>query len=264
MKSKKSKLLSLVLAIAMISTSSAYAANLDNKQETLAGDGAVSTYAAALRAYVDNKLDSNTMAISTTGKIALDKIVESFIAQHGKDYDIDLLSKSTRKETIIVNDESKIVVNGAVVTVLGNNTVEATPDRIAKGAIPINSLLRASGTTPILSYYYACYGAVAGQELWRVTQEAQFIYTGNSVTVNYSNGFYTHGTLSIWQTSNWENSKVSSILVDNVWTKRVMSSGNFHFGLEYEGIGLVVQDFYVTIDARCTVNGETHGYYTVN
>ena len=97
-----------------------------------------------------------------------------------------------------------------------------------------------------------------------MTQEAQFTYTGSSVTVNYSNGYYTRGVLSIWQVSDWEDSELSSILVNNIWTKKVTSSGNFHFGIEYQGVGLVIQDYYVTIDARCTVNGVTSGYCTID
>lgn len=184
MKRILSSLLTLVVVFSISFGATASAADVIS-QET-AGDRAVSAYAAELDAYVNTELNNKSLLKTTVDEIALDKIVSSFIADHGTNYDVELLKESTKKETIVVNNESKIVIDGAIVTVYGNNAVEATPDRIANGAIDISNafLARASGTTPIVSYYYAAYGAVLGQELWRVTQEAQFTYTGSSVTVN--------------------------------------------------------------------------------
>lgn len=225
----------------------------------------ISAYAADLNAYINDALNSNIKFRTATDEILLDKIVSDFIISHGKNYNAELLKNSTKQKIITIDDENRIIINGLTVAVCGNKTVKATPDRIMKGAIKNHNLssFQSSGTTPIKEYYYVCYGAILGQELWRIAQEAQFTYTGHSVTVNYSNGYYKHGFLSIWQVSNWEESTQSSILVDNVWTKKVASSGNFHYGIEYQGVGLVIEDHYVTIDARCTVDGVTSGYYTI-
>lgn len=59
--------------------------------------------------------------------------------------------------------------------------------------------------------------------------EAQFTYNGSSVSVNYSDGSYQRGFLSIWQVSDFKDSSVSSITVDGVYYARVKSSANFHY-----------------------------------
>lgn len=89
--------------------------------------------------------------------------------------------------------------------------------------------------------------------------EAQFTYNGSSVSVNYSDGSYQRGFLSIWQVSDFKDSSVSSITVDGVYYARVKSSANFHYGLEIQGVGLVIQDNYCWVDARCSKTGTVKG-----
>lgn len=256
-----------LLVITCLALSTCLSAGAVNTSDQLqANNNYVNTYTNDLKTYVNNHR-------KTSPSTSVDNLVTDFIKANGSKYDGNKLLNSTNVVSIDIDNNNQIRIDKGIVYVKGYDTVAVTPDRIAMGAIDVSkatsatfsaSASAASGTTPIVSYYYAAHTAILGQEVWRVTQEAQFTYTGSSVTVNYRNGYYTHGILSIWQVSNWVNSAVSSIFVNNVWTKKVMSSGNFHFGIEYQGIGLVIQDKYVTIDAECTVNGVTHGYYTLS
>jgi hypothetical protein len=224
----------------------------------------VSSYADALKSFIDSNSATYTKSTNVSHSISLDQLVEAFIAQHGNEYDYKKLSESDTVETIKVDNDNEITINKGSISVKGLEIVDATPERIAQGAIDVsnNFSVMSSGVTDIKSYYHAEYN-LFGMELWRITQEAQFTYTGSSVTVNYSKGHYTHGTLSAWQVSNWKDSSVDSIQVGGVWTKKVTSSGNFHWGIEYDGNGVVFQDLFVSIDARCTVDGVTSSYYTI-
>lgn len=156
-------------------------------------------------------------------------------------------------------------MDGILIYANGHNDVAATPERIQKGAIDVsNSSRAASQTTSIRAYYHAVYALVLGQELYRITQEAQFTYNGTSVSVNYADGYYQRGFLSIWQVSDFQDSAESTIVVDGVTYKQVKSSANFHYGLEIDGIGLVIQDNYCWVSARCTKNGTVVGYMDGN
>ena len=97
----------------------------------------------------------------------------------------------------------------------------------------------------------AAYGLV-GNKLFTLTVECTFNYNGSSAW--YKSGFdyyYTKGFLSIWQVSNWKGWKEASGS-----SYKAYCSGNFHFGLEYEGNGLVIQDFYCKNTLTCSKDGK--------
>lgn len=189
------------------------------------------------------------------------ELVQAFIAENGDNYDFSTLQNSSEVKAIDLGNENTVILDGAMIYVNGVEDVEATPERIAKGAVDPDAVpYDMRSTSPIKSYYHAVYALVLGQELYRITQEAQFTYNGSSVSVNYSDGAYKRGTLSIWQVSDFEDSKESSITDGGVYYARVKSSANFHYGLEINGIGLVVQDNYCWVDARCSKSGTVKGY----
>ena len=116
MKKLKRIFCSILVLVSIISLGATASAKNANPLE-IAGNRAVSKYTAELRAYVNEVLDNTPEPRLAVGEISLDQIVSDFITQHGNDYDIGLLNKSTRKESIVINDDSRIVINGAVVTV---------------------------------------------------------------------------------------------------------------------------------------------------
>lgn len=157
-----------------------------------------------------------------------------------------------------IGGDNTVTVSNQGICVSGSTIVEATPERISNGAVDIEKN-RASGTTPIVEYYVAQIGGT-GLELWRLTQEAQFRYTGTSAEVNYKDGYYKRGTLSMWQVSNWNPNQVTSLKnSDGDWTKEVRSTATFHWGVEFNGSGLVIEEKNAYAYARCTVYGRVYG-----
>lgn len=211
-------------------------------------------YVNDIQGYVQTATASRASATPT-------EVVQSFIQEHGQEYDAERLQAATITQTVKLDDENAIILDGMMIYVNGVEEVEATPERIAKGAIDTNAAtFSAKSTTSVKSYYHAVYALVLGQELYRITQEAQFTYNGSSVSVNYSDGAYERGFLSIWQVSDFEDSKESTITEGGVSYARVKSSANFHYGLEIQGVGLVIQDNYCWVDVRCSKNGTVKGY----
>ncbi|AYF11271.1 hypothetical protein [Bacillus subtilis] len=80
-------------------------------------------------------------------------------------------------------------------------------------------------------------------KLFTVKTKGYFQYNGNDVKPKLNDAWYTRGFLSIWQVSNWQKStyKKGSNYAE------VYGRGNFHFGLEINGYGLVVQDQYIKV-----------------
>ncbi|CUB31601.1 hypothetical protein BN2127_JRS7_03892 [Bacillus subtilis] len=80
-------------------------------------------------------------------------------------------------------------------------------------------------------------------KLFTVKAKGYFQYNGSDVKPKLNDAWYTKGFLSIWQVSNWQKStyKKGSNYAE------VYGRGNFHFGLEINGYGLVVQDQYIKV-----------------
>ena len=102
-----------------------------------------------------------------------------------------------------------------------------------------------SGTTKQTGY------GLLGNKLFDLSVTCTFYYDGSSAW--YKSGFdyyYTRGILSLWQVSNWRGWKESNGTSYNAYC-----AGNFHFGLEYDGIGLVIQDVYCKNIITCSKSG---------
>ncbi len=213
-------------------------------------DSYFSSYAEDFEAYADTAMRSRSNVLP-------EEIVQGFIKTEGQNYDVETLMNSSDEHTIYLDSENSITLDGVMIYVNGATDVEATPEMVAKGAIDISSNARAAqSTTSIRSYYHAVYALLLGQEIYRITQEAQFTYDGSSVSANYADGHYERGFLSVWQVDNFQNSARSTLN----GSARVKSSANFHYGLEINGVGLVIQDNYCWVDIRCTKNGSVSGY----
>lgn len=249
MKKLSKKILSLGTACVMAMSLSIPAFAAEN--EAAAADSYFANYAEDFEAYVGAEMQKRSSVLP-------EQIVQDFIENNGQDYDIETLIESSDEHTIYLDDENHITLDGPMIYVNGVTDVEATPERIAKGAIDVTaaSPMAARSTTSIKSYYHAVYALLLGQEIYRITQEAQFTYNGSSVSANYADGYYERGFLSIWQVSDFQDSQESTIN----GSARVKSSANFHYGLEINGVGLVIQDNNCWVDVRCTKNGSTSGY----
>lgn len=95
------------------------------------------------------------------------------------------------------------------------------------------------------------YYSWVGTKVFTIGLTCNFYYNGTKAW--YKSGFdgwYKRATGSIWQVSNWKEKREQS---GKSYIARC--SGNFHFGLEYRGIGLIIQDYYISHIATCNKNG---------
>ncbi|QSZ27680.1 hypothetical protein ACETAC_01890 [Aceticella autotrophica] len=91
-----------------------------------------------------------------------------------------------------------------------------------------------------------------GMKLYRIHVESNFGYDG--VSAWYAGGLMGYyeryfGPGGFWQVSNWDT---GTTVVNGGEYCRAYARGNFHFGIEYQGIGWVIQDIYE--DVRVSVN----------
>lgn len=104
------------------------------------------------------------------------------------------------------------------------------------------------------------YYSAAGVNVFTISVSSTFSFNGTRAS--YYSGFdayYTRGFLSIWQVSNWASGKEA---VGSSYS--AFAKGNFHFGLEVDGIGIVIQDFYIKHTVTCSKDGAITRNYVQN
>lgn len=109
---------------------------------------------------------------------------------------------------------------------------------------------RSSTTTQVLAYKH--FYSVLGIRLFSIYASGEYEYDGNTVTADHDNSWYTRGTLSVWQVSNWEEGDYDS---SSGTLSEIYGRGNFHWGVEYQGSGIVIEDKYITVKSRCDEDG---------
>lgn len=69
-------------------------------------------------------------------------------------------------------------------------------------------------------------------------------------------GYYEKGGLpNPWQVSNWE---VGTTIIEGGAYCRAYARGNFHWGFEYQGNGVVIQDVYEDVRVSVTRDGTVY------
>jgi len=93
--------------------------------------------------------------------------------------------------------------------------------------------------------------------LFHIHIESYFGYDG--VNASYGgglSGYYEKGGLpNPWQVSNWE---VGTTIVEGGSYCRAFARGNFHWGIEYQGVGIVLQDVYEDVRVSVTRDGTVY------
>lgn len=93
-----------------------------------------------------------------------------------------------------------------------------------------------------------------GNLVWEAYIEAEFGYDGEKAWVNGEPyGYYKRGILSLWQVSDWN---VGWTNYEGSLGARAYARGNFHFGIEYDGNGLVIQDIPLDLRVSCNYKGK--------
>jgi hypothetical protein len=113
--------------------------------------------------------------------------------------------------------------------------------------------------TPFLISSVSEYNSL-GWKLFTVYTKGYFGYDNKSVQPYYVDSWYVHNMpFNLWQISNWEE---GTDIASNS-TAEVYSQGNFHYGFEYKGNSLTVQNYYVKAYLSCDQNGNYGAYYSV-
>jgi hypothetical protein len=113
--------------------------------------------------------------------------------------------------------------------------------------------------TPLLTSSISEYNWF-GWKLFTVCTTGYFEYNYNSVQPYFYDSWYVHNMpFNLWQISNWK--KGTHIISNN--TAEVYGQGNFHYGFEYNGNGLTVQNYYVKAYLSCDQNGNYATHYSV-
>ena len=114
-------------------------------------------------------------------------------------------------------------------------------------------------STPYLNSSVSEYNKF-GWKLFTVCTEGYFEYDHKSVQPYHIDSWYVHNMpFNLWQISNWE--KGAHMISSN--TAEVYGQGNFHYGFEYNGSGLIIQNYYVKVYLSCDQNGNYQARYSV-
>ncbi|AKB38360.1 hypothetical protein MSSAC_3770 [Methanosarcina siciliae C2J] len=99
-----------------------------------------------------------------------------------------------------------------------------------------------------------------GWKLFTVTTEGYFGYDHKSVQPYHLDSWYVHNMpLNLWQISNWEDGE--NLTSNN--TAEVYGQGNFHYGFEYRGNSITVQNYYIKVYLSCDQNGNYGTHYSI-
>lgn len=99
-----------------------------------------------------------------------------------------------------------------------------------------------------------------GWKLFTVCTQGYFEYDHKSVQPYFDDSWYVHNMpFNLWQISNWEKGthQISSSNAE------IYGQGNFHYGFEYNGSGLTVQNDYVKVYLLCDQNGNYGTHYSI-
>lgn len=99
-----------------------------------------------------------------------------------------------------------------------------------------------------------------GWKLFTVCTQGYFEYNHKSVQPYFYDSWYVHNMpFNLWQISNWETGthQISSS------TAEIYAQGNFHYGFEYNGNGLTVQNYYVKVYLSCDQNGNYEAHHSI-
>jgi hypothetical protein len=92
-----------------------------------------------------------------------------------------------------------------------------------------------------------------GFRMFSTYAKGYYAYNGNTVKAYYMDSWYTRGTLSSWQITNWEEGGYNYA---NGALSEIYGRGNFHWGFEYAGTGIVFQDYYIVVKSKCDKYGK--------
>lgn len=147
----------------------------------------------------------------------------------------------------VANREITVYKNGVVGI---EEAADATPT--ATGGFSIMATKSKSGSATKTYYSWT------GLKLFTVSVSAKFNYTGSKAS--YAGGldyYYKRGTLSAWTVTEWKGFQERSGT-----SHYARANGNFQFGIQAKGVGLVMQEMYIRHTVTCSKSGKiTKNFY---
>jgi len=92
-----------------------------------------------------------------------------------------------------------------------------------------------------------------GFRMFSIYAKGYYGYNGKTVKAYYMDSWYTRGTASPWQVTNW---KEGGYNYATGTLSEIYGRGNFHWGFEYAGSGIILQDYYIEVKSKCDKNGK--------
>ncbi|WP_226568837.1 hypothetical protein [Bacillus stratosphericus] len=155
-----------------------------------------------------------------------------------------------------INNDLAIITTNSPVFFIHQTTVENTPENESDFDTAAKKK-KYKNTKTFTSSYTA--RNFLNMKLFTVKTKGYFQYNGSNVKAKLNDAWYTKGFLSIWQVSNWKKGTYKK----GKNYAEVYGRGNFHFGLEIKGYGLVVQDQYIKVYLTANKKGTVWKKYSV-
>nr|WP_321420136.1 hypothetical protein [uncultured Methanomethylovorans sp.] len=113
--------------------------------------------------------------------------------------------------------------------------------------------------TPTITASQSFYSLI-GTRLFTIYSKGYYGFNVNPAIVetHYTDAWYSLGTPSIFQVSNWKEGGINYL---NTHTGEIYGSGHFHWGIEIQGVGLVLYDKYIKVYSTCDQFGNVHRKY---
>ncbi|WP_292379724.1 hypothetical protein [Methanosarcina sp. UBA289] len=205
-------------------------------------------------------LNSNSKNLHTDDVIAnyckanKDKISESNLVPK------NTISNKNNLRTYKLEDGSNITFTNEGYFYITGAEEEANDKTVTKSTTEVISSvpLQYTSTKTASASFYDIYGL----RLFSIYAKGYYGYNVYPATVKayYIDSWYTRGTASIWQVSNW---KEGGYNYANTPKSEIYGKGNFHWGFEYNGVGVIIQDKYITVKSTCDQFGNVHCTYEV-
>ena len=204
---------------------------------------------------IDN-LNSNAKSLST------DKVILNY-CKANKDKIPILKSDTASDKSSLRTYELK---DGSDITFTNENFFFVTSTKKEpnnKLIIQINTTTRTSGLdyTDTITASQSFYNLMGGR-LFTIYSKGYYGYSISPAIVeaHYIDAWYTLGTPTIFQVSNWQEGAS-----DNTVTHKseIYGSGHFHWGFEVAGAGLVLYDKYIKVYSTCDQFGNVHRTYEI-
>lgn len=170
------------------------------------------------------------------------------------------LKKNTVKENMVKSESRTYDLgNGLQITFNDDDLFYVTEVIEETITTESTSTVGIQAYTSTITTSYTQYSWI-GLQCFTLYTKGYFYYDNhNDVEAYHIDSWYTTG-LSIWQVSNWEEGAYNHA---GGSYSEFYGRGNFHFGIEYDGIGLVIQDVYVNLYVSCDPQGFTQTHVTI-